>query len=168
MFIIKLSVSTCFGHHYAHHQENKTVSYCMWCSAWVCRLWSFGAASCTVKVTAHDGHNDARNILRQSLIINIELFASCWFSLFTLLSFKFDMIHLWCSARLSFLSYFHYCTDPVTLLNGNWLEDVYIVQRWLSWKIVCSPTHCVTWGVFNDYIMDNYMFRPVLAIFRLS
>ena len=26
MFIIKLSVSTCFGHHYAHHQENKTVS----------------------------------------------------------------------------------------------------------------------------------------------
>jgi len=39
MFIIKLSVSTCFGHHYAHHQENKTVSYCMRCSAWVCRLW---------------------------------------------------------------------------------------------------------------------------------
>jgi len=39
MFIVKLSISTCFGHRYAHHQENKTVSYCMWCSAWVCRLW---------------------------------------------------------------------------------------------------------------------------------
>jgi len=39
MFIIKLSISTCFGHHYAHHQENKTVYYCMRCSAWVCRLW---------------------------------------------------------------------------------------------------------------------------------
>ena len=39
MFIIKHSVSTCFGHHYAHHQENKTVSYYMRCSAWVCRLW---------------------------------------------------------------------------------------------------------------------------------
>jgi len=39
MFIIKLSISPCFGHHYAHHQENKTVSYCMRCSAWVCRLW---------------------------------------------------------------------------------------------------------------------------------
>ena len=38
MFIIKLSISTCFGHHYAHHQENKTVSYSMRCSAWVCRL----------------------------------------------------------------------------------------------------------------------------------
>jgi len=25
MFIIKLSISTCFGHHCAHHQENKTV-----------------------------------------------------------------------------------------------------------------------------------------------
>jgi len=29
MFIIKLSVSTCFGHHYAHHQENKTVFHCI-------------------------------------------------------------------------------------------------------------------------------------------
>jgi len=27
------SISTCFGHHYAHHQENKTVYYCIWCSA---------------------------------------------------------------------------------------------------------------------------------------
>jgi len=35
MFIIKLTISTCFGHHYAHHQENETVSYCMRCSAWV-------------------------------------------------------------------------------------------------------------------------------------
>jgi hypothetical protein len=39
MFIIKLSISTCFRHHYTHHQENKTVYYCIWCSAWVCRLW---------------------------------------------------------------------------------------------------------------------------------
>jgi len=39
MFIIKLSISTCFGHHYAHHQDNKTVSYCVRCSAWLCRLW---------------------------------------------------------------------------------------------------------------------------------
>jgi len=35
MFIIKLSISTCFGHHYAHHQENKTVPYCMRCSVCV-------------------------------------------------------------------------------------------------------------------------------------
>ena len=33
MFIIKLFISTRFGHHYAHQQENKTVSYCMRCSA---------------------------------------------------------------------------------------------------------------------------------------
>jgi len=39
MFIIKHSISTCFGYHYAHHQENKTVFYYMLCSAWVCRLW---------------------------------------------------------------------------------------------------------------------------------
>ena len=26
------SIPTWFGHHYAHHQENKTVYYCIWCS----------------------------------------------------------------------------------------------------------------------------------------
>jgi len=39
MFIIKISISTCFGHHYAHHLDNKTVSYCMRFSACVCRLF---------------------------------------------------------------------------------------------------------------------------------
>jgi len=34
MFIFN-NFSTCFGHHYAHHQENKTVCYCMWCAALV-------------------------------------------------------------------------------------------------------------------------------------
>jgi len=28
--------------------------------------------------------------------------------------------------------------------------------------------NCATWGVFNDYIMDSYMFRPVLAIFQVN
>jgi len=54
MFIIKLSISTCFGHHYAHHQEKKTVDI-------------------------------------ESLIINIELVESCWFSLFTL---QGKMLHI--------------------------------------------------------------------------
>jgi len=34
MFIIN-TVSTCFGHHYAHLQENKDVCYCMRCAALV-------------------------------------------------------------------------------------------------------------------------------------
>jgi hypothetical protein len=29
------SISTCFGYHYAHLQENKTVYYRIWCSALV-------------------------------------------------------------------------------------------------------------------------------------
>jgi len=33
-------------------------------------------------------------------------------------------------------------------------------------KLYVVKHNCVTWGVFNDYIMDNYMFRPVLVIFR--
>jgi len=49
------SISTCFGHHYAHHQENKTVHYCIWCSALVVLavvVWSW-VISCVhcVKVT---------------------------------------------------------------------------------------------------------------------
>jgi len=53
MFIIKLSVSTCFGHHYAHHQGNKTVYYWMRCSAWVCRLWlAVVVCSCVLSCVA--------------------------------------------------------------------------------------------------------------------
>jgi hypothetical protein len=92
-FFIKLSVSTCFGHHYAHHQENMTVSYCMRCSAWVCRLWlavvlwSCNAAdnkhriSCILLVlslhlafTMH-GHK----ILEPNTLMNIK--CALWFSL---------------------------------------------------------------------------------------
>ena len=35
-----------------------------------------------------------------------------------------------------------------------------------KWYVV--KHNCVIWGVFNDHIMNNYMFRHVLAIFRLS
>jgi len=49
------SISTCFGHHYAHHRENKTMYYCIWFSALVVLavvMWSWDA-SCVhcVKVT---------------------------------------------------------------------------------------------------------------------
>jgi len=50
MFIIN-TFSTCFGHHYAHLQENKT---CVTARG-VLRL------SCSPE----DGHNDARNMLRK-------------------------------------------------------------------------------------------------------
>jgi len=46
------------------------------------------------------------------------------------------------------------CVIPVVCVK---LGKLYVVKH-----------NCVTRGVFNDYIMDNYMFRPVLAIFRLS
>ena len=29
--LLLTSVSTCFGHHYAHLQENKGTGYCIWC-----------------------------------------------------------------------------------------------------------------------------------------
>jgi len=48
-------ISTCFGHHYAHHQENKTVYFCIWCSALVVLAvvvysWVVSCVHC-VKVT---------------------------------------------------------------------------------------------------------------------
>jgi len=38
---------------------------------------------------------------------------------------------------------------------------------WQLGKWYAVKHNCVTWGVFNDYIMDNYMFRPVLAILQV-
>ena len=57
VFINKTSVSTCFGHHYAHHQESKTVYYHIWCSALVVLAvvvcsWVVSCVHC-VKVTVH-------------------------------------------------------------------------------------------------------------------
>ena len=54
------SISACFGHHYAHHQENKTMYYRMWCSARVVLaviVWSW-VASCVhcVEVTVRFPH----------------------------------------------------------------------------------------------------------------
>ena len=39
--LLLTSVSTCFGHHYAHLQENKgpVTCYCIWCIFWFCWMW---------------------------------------------------------------------------------------------------------------------------------
>jgi len=50
-------ISTCFGHHYAHHQENKTVYYCIWCSALVVLtvvVWSWFVSCVHTVHTAYD------------------------------------------------------------------------------------------------------------------
>jgi len=47
MLIIKLFISTYFGHYYAHHQENKSVHCRIWCSALFVMavvLWSWDAS----------------------------------------------------------------------------------------------------------------------------
>ena len=105
MFVIKLSISTCFGHHYAHHQGNKTVYYCIWCSTLVVLVvvvWSWVHTMHTSYDPAphnHNQHNQCRTPYAvihclvllvmgimmpetcwdRSLIINMELVASCWF-----------------------------------------------------------------------------------------
>ena len=60
---------TCFGHHYAHHQENNTVYCCLWCSALVVLavvVWSW-VVRCLhcVKVTVRLPSHSA-NIVRPS------------------------------------------------------------------------------------------------------
>ena len=149
MFIIKLSISTCFGHHYAHHRENKTVSYCMRCSARVCRLWlAVVLWSCVMSCVhcesnsnfhaVHTAHNTApqdhslhtqaehgmqqdtvlfswwwaywclKHVEIESLMINIELVASYWFSFFTLRFTVFTMVCVFfVEVRAASLSYRH-------------------------------------------------------------
>jgi len=55
------SISTCFAHHYAHLQEKKTVSCCMWFSALVVLVvvvWSC-VVSCVHLHTVHTAHDTA-------------------------------------------------------------------------------------------------------------
>ena len=100
MFIIKLFVSTCFGHHYAHHQENKTVSSCMWCFAWLCKLWlAVVLWSCVVICvhTVHSSHSQTQpthpgrtpHAVGHGLIflmMGIKIPETCWYR-------KFDNKH---------------------------------------------------------------------------
>jgi len=68
--LFQLSISTCFGQHYAHLQENKTAHYRIWCSALVVLavvVWSWDASCVRTVHTAcspEDEQSDARNMLR--------------------------------------------------------------------------------------------------------
>ena len=79
MFIIKLPTSTCFGHHYAHHQKNKTVYYSMRCSAWCVGcgwLWSCGAASWAVCIPGRTPHAVGHGHIL--LMMGIMVPETCW------------------------------------------------------------------------------------------
>ena len=61
-----IACSTCFGHHYAHHQELviQVVAACrIWCLVFKLSVWC-GAEGCVSGLRApDDGHNGARNML---------------------------------------------------------------------------------------------------------
>jgi len=99
--LLSISVSTCFWHHYAHLQENKDHVTAYGVLFWFCWMWLVafvgrcvvGCEHCAhilqrsapqplpttssrtraVHRSSEDGHNDAWNMLRQKLIINIWL-----------------------------------------------------------------------------------------------
>ena len=61
-YVLSTSVSTCFGHHYAHLQENKDRVTVFGVLLWFCWMWLVAVVGrCVV----------ARNMLRQKLIINV-------------------------------------------------------------------------------------------------
>jgi hypothetical protein len=85
-YLLSTSVSTCFGHHYADLQENKdrvllrTVVLFWFCWMWLVAVVGRCVVGCEQLVqyavthglfSPEDRHNDARNVLRQKLIINI-------------------------------------------------------------------------------------------------
>jgi len=49
----------------------------------------------------------------------------------------------------------HFFSNTVSKFSSFAVRDL---GKWYAVK-----HNCVTWGVFNDYTMNNYMFRPVLA-----
>ena len=60
--LFQLSISTCFGHHYAHLQENKVVYYCIWCSALVVLAvvvccWDASCVHCVEQQLSHGAHS---------------------------------------------------------------------------------------------------------------
>jgi len=59
----------------------------------------------------------------------------------------------------------HFTKRKQWVESRKWVIPVVCVKLG---KLYVVKHNCVTWGVFNDYMMDNYMFRPVLAIVRLS
>jgi len=74
MFIIN-TFSTCFGHHYAHLQETKTCVTGRGVLRWFCWMYLVAVVGRCVVGCEHcegycstcppeDGHNDARNVLR--------------------------------------------------------------------------------------------------------
>ena len=87
MYIIK-TFSTCFGHHYAHLQETKTYVTARGVLRWFCWMWLVAVVGryqphpaepaqytifsyTQVFVLLKMANNNARNMLRQKLIINI-------------------------------------------------------------------------------------------------
>ena len=92
--LLSTSVSTCFGHHYAHLQEKKPVCYHR----------STPYAVTHGLCSPEDGHNDARNMLRQKLIINIWLLHLVGFlSLHTLLTMHGhrNLKHVECHSKIN-------------------------------------------------------------------
>ena len=63
-------ISTCFGHHYAHHQENKSVHCRIWCSVLVVMavvVWSWDASCvhcegyCSTQSNSYLPHNHSHH-----------------------------------------------------------------------------------------------------------
>ena len=72
--LLTTSFSTCFGHHYAHLQENKCLVTAFGVLFWFCWTWLVAVVGrCLAGCEHYEGFcsTDARNVLRLKLIINI-------------------------------------------------------------------------------------------------
>jgi len=49
-------------------------------------------------------------------------------------------------------------------MSRNCVIPIMCVRTWEMWVV---KHNCVTDVYFNDYVLNNYMFRPVMAIVRL-
>ena len=127
------SISTCFGHRYAHHQENKTVHYCIWCSVlvvWSCVVSSVHCVHTVCTLLTTQLHTTTANLSQHNqyrtpyavvhglvlLMMGITMPETCWD--------RSLIIHIWLVASRWFLSS-HYVHDARSQepKTSSWLRS---------------------------------------------
>jgi len=74
-FFLLTSVSTCFGHHYAHLQENKGPVTAFGVLFWFCWMWSVAVVGRCLEGSAHYEGFCSVELIRKALCLFTFVFA---------------------------------------------------------------------------------------------
>jgi len=170
----------------------------MQCSAWVCRLWSCGSVSYSQPQPTHPGrtlHAVGHGLILlmmgimipktcwdRSLMINIELVASCWFSLFTLhsrctvtrtLNLKLLMLlkhWKWCSRNVESLTQLKPRVTAGGIITATSLEirKVIMLSVWQIFSRLSIPSRKQQCLVSSEGFSGGTESSGIMKIFQVS